>query len=168
MKKITKIWILTLWLVALTSSLFTNAEKKTVSLTLNPWSNTCSIVDYAFGTKDAAVTAVSLGELTGAISCTFLQNSWATVSLSLSNLTGGGNTIPYTGFQFKVDQATSQWQISNLQAKAYTTFASSNISIYTKEANKLWKWTSVLTLSWTIPAWTPAWTYQGELNLTIQ
>lgn len=172
MKKFTKIWILTLALFVLTASLFAKAaskvEKKTVSLTLTQWSNSCTIENYAFGTKDASYSAIPLWEMTGAITCTFLENTWTTISLWLTNLTGGGNTIPYTWFQFKVAAANASWAISNLTEKPYTTFTQANIDIYTKAPNKLWYWSSVLTLSWTIPAWTAWWTYQGELNLTIQ
>lgn len=173
MKKITKIWVLLLALVACITVLNANAQTtmdtKQVSLTLSGWSNSCTIVDYPFGAHDVSVNPIALGEKTGAITCQFLENPQATVSVSLANLQSAADSIAYDNFQFKVDADNApQWMINPLTATAYTTFENAAQSIYVKDENKLWSWASTLTLSWTVPAWKPSGTYTWNLNLTIQ
>jgi len=168
MKKITKLWLLTLGLagclVALNASASSGDNKK-VSLTLNEWNNSCTIVDYNFWTTGASAEAIELGEKTGDITCLFLANAETTVSLSLANLSGDTTTIPSSNFTFAVAAATSTWTIYNLDYIAGD--FSGTIAIYDKAEKTLWSWESILTISWTIPAWTPASTYTGALDLTI-
>ena len=168
MKKITKLWLLSLGLagclVALNASASTG-DTNTVSLTLNEWSNSCTIEDYAFWSKDASADAINLQEIDHDITCLFLENPAVTVSLSLANLSDGTNTIANSNFTFAVDAAGHTWSIADLSATA-NDFSTSR-DIYSKAVNTLWSWASSLTLSWVIPAWTPSWEYTGALNLTI-
>jgi hypothetical protein len=87
--------------------------------------------------------------------------------LELHNLGATEGTITANNFNFALAAATASWLIDNLAAVATTAFPGPN-PIYTKAVNKLWSWTSELTIDGTIPGWTPAWSYSGNLELLIQ
>ena len=169
MKKITKLWLLTLGLagclVALNASADTG-DNKEVSLTLNAWNNSCTIESYAFWEHSASPDDINLTEIEHPITCLFLENATGTVTLALADLSdGGANSIDNDNFSFAVAAAGKTWQIAELGA-TNASFADTT-TIYVKDVNKLWSWASTLTISWTVPGWTPSWTYTGALNLLI-
>lgn len=168
MNKITKIWVLWLALFALTTSLFTKADvEKEVKLILNQWENTCTMDSYDFGDKNVWNAAVNLQPISHPLTCEFLKTSAHTVNIQLTDLANGSiSSIAKGNFSFAVSGATHVWWIADLVATG-NTFASGH-TIYTKAVNKVWSWSTTLTLSWTVPQFTPAWTYTGTLKLQVQ
>jgi len=168
MKKFTKIWLLSLALAACLTVLKANAttmDTKTVSLSLTAWSNSCTIQNYNFGSFNVSVNDQSLEPQAQDVECTFLENAQGYVNIQLANLTATEWTITADNFEFSVDAANAVWLISNLSATATGAFPR---QIYVKEANKLWSWSTKMAIKGTIPGWTPAGTYQGNLDLVIQ
>jgi len=171
MNKFTKIWVLWLGLLALTTALFVNAANngatQKVSLTLNWSNNTCTTSDFALGSKTASSGATAFSAVSHDLTCEFLENWSVKVNLSLADLSAGSSlSIPKGNFSFSITAWTKSWNIAALTASG-NTFAADR-TIYTKEANKLWAWTTSLSISWTVPAYTAAWTYTGNLQVTIQ
>lgn len=172
MKKITKIWLLSLALAACLTVLNANADTlntKQVSLTLSGWNNTCIIDNYNFGQHQVSPADQDLTEISTGIVCTFLENAASTVSLQLADVTASEWTITADNFSIAVVEVSHQWLISALPTTTTTNFtnATTPISIYNKELNKLWAWTWTLTVGGVIPGWTPMWSYAGNLDLLI-
>jgi len=171
MKKIAKVWVLCLTLATLLAALYTSAvvvDTKQVTLILLEWSNTCMLNDYTFPELQASPRDQLTQEMTGSITCTFLENSADIVTLVMSDLSSNMNiSIPASGFHAQISSGVVQWSIWNLQDGFYSSLSSSQ-QIYSKEINTIWVWTGTLTLQWTIPGWTPGWIYTGSLELTLQ
>lgn len=172
MNKITKIWVLWLALLTLTTALFANAgvngDTKKVSLVLSWSNNTCVTSNFELGTKTMGNGATAFDKQTKDLTCEFLWNWASKVVLHLDQLSAGNwLNIAASNFSFSVTAVnTPTWYIGALAATG-NTFAADR-TIYTKEANKLWSWTTSLSISWTVPAFTAAWTYSGNLNVLIQ
>ena len=172
MKKITKLWLLSLALATCATVLNVSADPadtKTVSLTLSGWNNTCVLNNYEFGQHDVSPVDQDLTEITHDVSCTFLENAESDVYLQLGDLLASEWTITADHFSIALTQTSLTWLISALPTLNTYNFANSGDSknIYTKELNKLWAWTWNLTVDWVIPGWTPSWSYTGNLDLLI-
>lgn len=172
MNKITKIWALCLALCALVVSLKASAgttwDQKTVSLTLTDSDNSCVVDNYNLGSHTVAWIDQNVTEATRVIDCTFLKSTKYLMNISLANLSDWwSNSIASTNFTWVFGTFTKNWSLEDFTTTTIE-FDTTGQTIYTKDINKIGSLSWNLTIWWVIPAWTPAWTYTGELNLTLQ
>ena len=172
MNKITKLWALALALCVLLVSLYTRAAtgdtSKIVSLILNNWNNSCTVLDYQLGTKTVKQTDQQTEDVPHSISCIFLNSSANTISLVMTDLQNStSNTIGRTNFIWNLTSVTTDWTLNSWSNKSNFNLGTATW-VYIKNANTAGVWSWSLSIKWTIPGWTPAWTYTWNLNLTIQ
>ena len=175
MNKITKIWVLWLalcWLVvALNVKAATWDVKREVSLVLTNWENACTLLDYQLGTKAVLLTDQATNTDTHLVTCTFLNSNANTITLDMSDLVNSGDStkkIDDDNFSGSMAWVTTNWTLNTTD----DTIAEFNIGnphvVYSKNANTAWEWSWNLSIRGTIPGSTPAWTYTGSLDLTLQ
>jgi hypothetical protein len=175
MNKITKIWVLWLalcWLVvALNVKAATWDVKTEVSLKLTNGENSCELEDYKLGTKWVSLSNQTTDQVTHSVNCTFLNSNAARVQFDMSDLVNTWDTtkiIEDDNFSGSMAWVSVTWTLNATAA----TVAEFNIGnphvVYVKNANTAWVWSGNLTIQGTIPGSTPAWTYTGSLDLTLQ
>lgn len=172
MNKITKIWVLWVALCSLLVALHTSADTTTtwaaqkLKLQLTAGNESCTMVDYDFGSFDVKATDQSTSEKTWLVTCTFLKKPHLVVTFQLWDLSNGdGSTISGSNFTWSFVGVSVNWSLhqpSDINNQPFT------ITAYDKPAKEVWELTGNLKISWIIPGWTPEWTYTWELNLMIQ
>lgn len=170
MKKITKIWVLSLALIALTTALCTKADDpitvtKTVSLILQDWQNTCVAQDYDLWSKQVSPSDQYVGPQTGTITCTILKSPAHHIEIWLEHLTGAADTINANQFTWVISNVQLTWSLANPQTPTFN--MATTTTVYPKVENQVWIWTWDLTIDGIIPGWKPAWSYTGTLNVSV-
>lgn len=171
MNKITKIWVLWVALCSLLVALHTSAATQTwaiqkLQLQLTAADNSCTMVDYDFGSFQVSGVDQRTAEKTGLVLCSLTKKPAVNLSLQLNDLSNGeGSNIPANKFTWSLVDVSANWTLPQPTEKINQAFP---IAAYSKNVKEVWVWSGTLKISWVIPGWTPDGTYTWELNLLLQ
>ena len=171
MKKITKIWLLSLALVGClvalnASAAWTTKDTKQVQLKITDWTNTCIADNYDLSGYTVSSSDQSTQTDTKAVVCEFLESAASNISFQLNDLqNAAGKKIEYANFSWNVTNVTTNWSLASWSNASFT-FATPS-SVYDKVVNTAWIWTGDLTIGGIIPGWTPAGTYTWSLYVVL-
>lgn len=178
MKNWLKIWVVALAICATATTLASmnsvqagQDTSKKVEVTIgeyNGWINTCQLEDYIFNFTGS--TEDQTGSVSHEITCQFWDSSAKTVTLQLQNDLSNWSTgiakenVKLSNVTWIDNPATIHW--SDNYAFTDADFYDMGQGLFTKIANTIWDatWTNV-SISITVPAWTPNGTYTGTLVL---
>jgi len=180
MKKFTKIWVLWLalcsLLIALSTSADTGAVKK-LELKLKAKADSCTMSDYNLGEFTVSESAITIAKTwSNTITCELWSNPSHNITLELKTWLSDASSTPVqtidrSNFSFNFTNPHANWSLETWSSvlKSFTNQSFANqTTLYVKGQKKIWVWSGTLAIWWTIPAWTPSWTYTWELDLLIQ
>ena len=158
-------WFLMIWIKTNNANA---ASQYTISLSLTSGGKTsdCTWANYSYSTW------ISIGEQTltkaNSLSCDLYATTTEIVRLQSSNLVNWSVTIS-SGNLTLSNSATSvsSWFLSSYHKTVTDSALNSQVQVFNKPANKIWQFVQSETIKVKIPAWTPAWTYNGTLTISI-
>lgn len=167
MNKITKIWVLWVALLTLTTALFTKAADATkkVSLVLTDWQNTCAWSDFNLWSKTVSASSQAVTPDNKDLTCTILKSSAQHIEVWLENLSNWTESIAASQFTWVISNIRMTWSLTTWITPTFNMWQTKNV--YSKWTGQVWIWTWNLKIDGIIPAWKPAGTYTGNLNISV-
>jgi len=175
MTKWLKLGVIALSVLALAGTIISvNAnEDYEARLVITQWTNVCTWHDYDFSGYNASTEAQPINAVVHPVTCDFLENEATTVSYQLMDLVNE-NSVTLEAINFNMTATASdgtQWGTlaGTFNALSDDTCGSGQL-LYTKPVNQMWailySGDHSIEIDGTIPAWQPAGTYTGTLQLS--
>jgi hypothetical protein len=123
---------------------------------------------YVWEDISASISDTTLTWITNPLHCVLLRDAASAITFTLTNLSGAtvSQNIANSQFTIWANTWTFLWSLTTGAAYWPTEYDAWG-TFYTKIIHEVWEFTKDITISWSVPAWTPVDTYAWELNIVV-